>query len=58
MDFFLWASAQLVELTQIHSPDDFSHCTACGEPWPCRTTKIVKSIGDRFGDLYQEENRD
>lgn len=54
MQFFMWAAAQLVKLTDIHSPDDFNHCAACKEPWPCQTSGIVKAIGERWQVLQNE----
>lgn len=54
MQFFLHASAELVRLTEIHSPDDFTHCKACKAPWPCETMLIVQGIGARWAELEKE----
>lgn len=54
MEFFMWSAAQLVKLTHIHTPDDFNHCAACKEPWPCESSKIVKAIGERWTVLQKE----
>jgi len=56
MEFFMWAAAQLVKLTEIHSPDDFNHCEACKAPWPCATIQVVRSISERWTVLQQESN--
>jgi hypothetical protein len=54
LDFFLFATSQLVSLTNIHTPDDYSHCTCCKQPWPCETMQVVQRIGARF-QIYQED---
>jgi hypothetical protein len=54
MEFFMYSSAQLVRLTEVHAPDDFNHCLCCKEPWPCTTMEIVQSIGARFTQLQEE----
>ena len=54
MQFFLFSVSQLVKLTEIHAPDDYTHCTACREPWPCRTITIVKTIGSSFDQLRKD----
>lgn len=48
MDFFMFATAQLVKLSTVHSPDDFNHCTCCKVPWPCETILVVKGIGEAW----------
>lgn len=58
MQFFLHASAQLVMLTQIHEPDDFTHCKACNSPWPCATITVVQNIARHWAALQQEEETD
>lgn len=50
----MFSAAQLVRLTETHSPDDFSHCKCCKAPWPCESMQIVQSIGSRFADLQKE----
>lgn len=54
MQFFLHASAELVRLTEIHSPDDFTHCKACKSPWPCETMSIVQGIGAYWTQIQKE----
>lgn len=54
MDFFLFAASSLVRLTEEHAPNDFSHCAADGQPWPCQTMRVVNEIGTRFR-LLQED---
>lgn len=54
MDFFLFATAQLVRLTEIHFPDDYNHCNACKVPHPCATLEVVKSIGSAW-EVTQKE---
>lgn len=53
MDFFLFATSSLVRLTEIHKPNDYSHCEVDGEPWPCQTMIIVQEIGARFAALQK-----
>ena len=53
MDFFLFATSSLVRLTEEHKPDDFSHCVADRQPWPCQTMTIVQEIGTRFTALQK-----
>jgi hypothetical protein len=55
MQFFLHSAAELVKLTDIHSPDDFTHCKACKAPWPCETAKIVQRLGQAWAQLREEE---
>jgi hypothetical protein len=58
MNFFLNASAQLIRLSQVHEPNEFSHCTCCNTPWPCETASIVKSIGQAWETLRSEEEKE
>lgn len=55
MQFFLHASAQLVTLTEIHSPDDFTHCKACKAPWPCETITVVHQIANEWAAIQKED---
>lgn len=54
MDFFMFASAQLVRVTSIHHPDDFNHCVACKVPWPCETMQVVQKIGSAWEATQKE----
>lgn len=56
MDFFLFAASSLVRLTEVHAANDFSHCGADGEPWPCQTMLVVQEIGVRFRQLQESTN--
>lgn len=53
MDFFLQVSSLLVGLTEEHRPNDFSHCEADGQPWPCKTMTVVQKIGTGFRELQE-----
>jgi len=54
MDFFMFATAQLVRLTAIHKPDDYNHCVCCKAPWPCETAQVVRKIGSAWGTTQKE----
>lgn len=54
MDFFMFATAQLVSLTDIHAPDDYNHCACCKVPWPCETAATVKRIGSAWETTQKE----
>lgn len=56
MDFFLFAASSLVRLTEEHAANDFSHCRADGQPWPCQTMLVVQEIGVRFRQLQESTN--
>lgn len=56
MDFFLFAASSLVRLTEEHAPNDFSHCSADSQPWPCQTMRVVQEIGTRFKQLQEEQS--
>lgn len=56
LDFFLFATSQLVRLTDVHKPDDYSHCVCCHEPWPCQTIQVVEGLGERFKTLVKEND--
>lgn len=56
MDFFMFATAQLVRLTAIHTPDDYNHCVCCKTPWPCDTAQVVNKIGSAW-EATQKETR-
>lgn len=54
MDFFFFAMAQLVRLTDIHTPDDYNHCATCKSPWPCETAQVIKKIGSAWEATQKE----
>lgn len=54
MDFFMFAAAQLVRVTQVHAPDDFNHCICCKVPWPCETMQVVQKIGSGWEAVQKE----
>lgn len=56
MDFFMFATAQLVRLTDIHKPDDYNHCVCCKAPWPCETALVVRKIGSAWEATQKETN--
>lgn len=50
----MFAAAQLVRVTEIHTPDDFNHCSCCKVPWPCETMQVVKKIGSAWEATQKE----
>ena len=44
----LWAAKQIVALTDMHVPDDFSHCQVCKTEWPCPTATEVRELSEVF----------
>lgn len=54
MDFFMFATAELVRLTDIHQADDFNHCSTCKVPWPCETVGVVRKIGAAWTATQKE----
>lgn len=56
MDFFMFATAQLVRVSEVHAPDDFNHCAVCKIPWPCETMTVVRNIGSAWEATQKETN--
>lgn len=52
----LWAGKQIVHLTDMHVPDDFSHCAVCKTPWPCPTIVEVRSLSEIFDKTVEATN--
>lgn len=59
----LWAAKELVGLSTMHQPDDFSHCPVCKVPWPCPTAERIRLMSQVFekaqpdnGEAEEKEN--